>query len=146
MRIAELAERYERQQEFGELLAAKCQKAEEDYRLKIVEFNQEMMGVKDIKMKNVDKIYAGVLQIKSGLEHLNEVLSSGENMFLKPFLSHFHKVCIGIETELAEQALLPHSDRHLTELQSKYDVRRAKRAQNFDKFRKEVKTLVKGHY
>ena len=81
------------------------------------------------------------------MEHLDEfVAQNEETSYLKPFLAHFSKVCLAIEHEIAQQQILPGSDRHLAELQAKYDIRRAKRAQNFEKFRKETKMLVRTHY
>lgn len=53
-------------------------------------------------MKNVDKLFASVLQLKSGLEHLDEfVAQNEETTYLKPFLAHFSKVCLTIEHEIA---------------------------------------------
>jgi hypothetical protein len=41
---------------------------------------------------------------------------------------------------------LQNGDRHKAELRHKYDLRRIKRSTNFEKFRKEVRNLIKTHY
>ncbi|MFO0117316.1 MAG: hypothetical protein ACK521_06780 [bacterium] len=41
--------------------------------------------------------------MKSGLEHLDEfVAQNEETAYFKPFLSHFSKVCLVIEHEIAQ--------------------------------------------
>jgi hypothetical protein len=105
------------------------------------------LALKDLKLRGVDKLFASVMQLKSGMEHLDEFVATNESTsYLRPFIAHFAKVCVAIEQELTNHHALPDSDRHMAELQSKYDLRRVKRAQNFGKFRKEVKQFIKHHY
>ena len=59
------------------------------------------MRLKDLKMRGVDRLFSSVLQLRAGLEHMDETVS-GETHYLKPLISHFVKVCVGIEHELAQ--------------------------------------------
>lgn len=77
---------------------------------------------------------------------MDETINTSEAQYLKPFIAHFTKVCVAIENELCSSHIIPDSERHISDLETKYDLRRAKRAQNFEKFRKEVKQMVKSHY
>ena len=79
-------------------------------------------------MKSQDKLFANVMQLKSGFEHLQEFICDTDSSFLKPFLLHFQKVCLAIDLELAQQTIVYNGDRHKAELDQKYDSRRIKRA------------------
>ena len=73
-KIAELAERYSKQRDLGEVLAKRQKESEDNFREKIAAFNQEILQLKDLKMKTIDKLFASVMQLKSGLEHLDELV------------------------------------------------------------------------
>jgi aldehyde:ferredoxin oxidoreductase len=101
-KIAELAERYNKQRDLGDVLAKRQQESEDNFRDKIAAFNQEIIQLKDLKMKAIDKLFSSVLQLKSGLEHLNELVAQADTTaYLKPFVAHFAKVCLAIEHELS---------------------------------------------
>lgn len=66
------------------------------------------MSLKDLKLKDVDKMFASVMQLKSGMEHLDEFISTSDSTaYLRPFIAHFTKVCVAIEHQLAQQHFLP---------------------------------------
>jgi len=93
------------------------------------------------------------------MQHLNDLITDQPKLdeanpydksssldFLRPFLGHLVKVCLGAEQQLDTMQMFPQEAKVSVELKNKFDSRRQKRLLNFEKFRKEVKSLTKNYY
>lgn len=144
-----LEARYEEQFKLSEELLKKQEESEELYNQRLQMCNDELEHVRGEKMRNEYHIHANVMQLSSAMAHLAETV--GDQSYLAPFLAHFGKVCETLTALVGATTYTPGgmSERGAMSengLDHKHQLKMMKRANNFEKFRKEIRALCKSHY